>query len=126
MADGDPAVARPHSAPLLRTKELIVDQRAGLSDKDQSAARDREGDQFHVDTPVISRTNGEMGAPRAKFNRRFGNPQAVRNAVYVTSGQGGRREAGGLADLAQRITPVLPSMASREARSRPSRAGCAH
>jgi hypothetical protein len=37
-----------------------------------------------------------------------------------------REGRGGLADLAQRITPVSPSMASREARSRPSPAGYAH
>jgi len=34
-------------AGLVRTKQLVVDQRAGLSDEDQRAARDRECDQFH-------------------------------------------------------------------------------
>jgi hypothetical protein len=49
---------------------LIVDQRAGLSKKDQGAARDREGDQFHIDTPVTSRPDRrDMGATTPKSIR---------------------------------------------------------
>jgi hypothetical protein len=48
---------------------VIVDQRAGLPKKDQRAARDREGDQFHVDTPVKSRIsdNNDMRAASLEF-----------------------------------------------------------
>jgi hypothetical protein len=52
---------RPGGERLLRTKEMIVDQRAGLPKEDQRAARDREGDQFHIDTPVRSRTTPKLG-----------------------------------------------------------------
>jgi hypothetical protein len=51
-----------------------VDQRAGLSNKDQRAARDRECDQFHGVTPVMSRTDwGDMGTSRVNFNLWVGN-----------------------------------------------------
>ena len=61
-------------AVLLRTKQLVVDQRAGLSNKDQRAARDRECDQFHGVTPVMSRTDwGDMGTSRVNFNLWVGN-----------------------------------------------------
>ena len=59
---------RPGGERLLRTKEMIVDQRAGLPKEDQRAARDREGDQFHIDTPVRSRTTPKVGAAGAKIN----------------------------------------------------------
>jgi hypothetical protein len=66
----------PNGAQLLRTEQLIVDQRAGLSKKDQRAARDREGDQFHIDTPVTSRTDrGDMGAVTAEFNSELSPPE---------------------------------------------------
>jgi hypothetical protein len=51
---------------------LIVDQRAGLSNKDQGAARDREGDQFHIDTPFyVSDGQPGYGGDNAEINSKL-------------------------------------------------------
>jgi hypothetical protein len=71
----------------------MVDQRAGLSKKDQGAARDREGDQFHIDAPVISRTDCRyMGSPgwssTGKFMRvlEYHVPKLAKSEVSVELG----------------------------------------